>query len=250
MKENKVLNCCICELPIHTTGTVFKNKPCHIQCYNKACVSELPVTGGESNQLFETVKSLLYLTEKNGQVVDGFRSRELILELRKQVIDLALDTPPTGAVGEKINVGDRVKCLFGNSGNKFWHELLKTFPTVEEVIEHTSTPNQIRLKGELFYENDFVKVEVLEKAAVGGMEVKDKAIKQCLSYLNSFHGQWMEAEEMLFAMVTSAISTLPTGNAEEGKEECKNPDCHSKNVKDYYKGCCDLHCLRQYEKIK
>lgn len=51
MKENKTLICCICELPIHTAGTVFKNKPCHINCYNKACESESPVTEGEAATL-------------------------------------------------------------------------------------------------------------------------------------------------------------------------------------------------------
>ncbi len=60
-----------------------------------------------------------------------------------------------------IKVGDKVMCLFGNSGNKFWCEQLTPAVTVSKIIRHRDKPNELifeEIPDERFYENDFKKV--------------------------------------------------------------------------------------------
>ena len=64
----------------------------------------------------------------------------------------------------KVVRGDRVKCLYGNSGNKFWANLLEKYPTVDK-IQYDPIAKFCRFtfkeddkKDNWFYENDFIKV--------------------------------------------------------------------------------------------
>jgi len=64
----------------------------------------------------------------------------------------------------KVTKGDRVKCKYGNSGHKFWTELLEQHPTVDK-IQFDERVGLCRLTfkedervDNYFYENDFEKV--------------------------------------------------------------------------------------------
>ena len=60
-----------------------------------------------------------------------------------------------------IKIGDKVLCLFGNSGNKFWCGQLTPSVTVSHIICHRNRPNELifeEISDEPFYENDFIKV--------------------------------------------------------------------------------------------
>lgn len=60
--------------------------------------------------------------------------------------------------------GDRVKCKYGNSGNKFWNELLEQQPTVDKIQFDESagfcrfTFKEDERVDNYFYENDFERV--------------------------------------------------------------------------------------------
>lgn len=71
-------------------------------------------------------------------------------------------------IGKRIlcqfKVGDKVKCKYGNSGNKFWSDLLSPSAIIKK-IKYNERAQMYKLgfayKGsiEYFYENDFEKVE-------------------------------------------------------------------------------------------
>lgn len=64
----------------------------------------------------------------------------------------------------KVVKGDRVKCKYGNSGHKFWTELLEQHPTVDKIQFHESagfcrfTFKEDERVNNYFYENDFERV--------------------------------------------------------------------------------------------
>jgi len=61
----------------------------------------------------------------------------------------------------KVAKGDKVKCKYGNSGNKFWTELLEQHPTVDKIQFDESagfcrfTFEEDERENNYFYENDF-----------------------------------------------------------------------------------------------
>ena len=62
----------------------------------------------------------------------------------------------------KARKGDRLKCLYGDSGHKFWNKLLNQCPTVDRVRHTHVGISQVTFKEDTFednwfYENDFVK---------------------------------------------------------------------------------------------
>jgi hypothetical protein len=76
-----------------------------------------------------------------------------------------------------IKVGSIVKCLYGNSGNKFWSKVLSPFCEVEEIIPSGNAPDKLRFKGrtDFFYANDFrlVSIEELRGLAIRNTELLD-----------------------------------------------------------------------------
>lgn len=57
----------------------------------------------------------------------------------------------------KFDIGDKVKCLFGNSGNKFWDKLREEL-VIEQIIRNDDIPDKISFSfdpNKFFYANDF-----------------------------------------------------------------------------------------------
>lgn len=78
----------------------------------------------------------------------------------------------------KAKVGDRVKCKYGNSGNKFWYKFLDTNPVIEQIrFNKIAGFHEFKLAGNetWWHENDFIilKPETLRPNQVRGREVED-----------------------------------------------------------------------------
>ena len=111
--------------------------------------------------------------------------------------------------------GQTVKCLFGNSGNKFWADRLKPFVTISEIKDNTGTgkPNELKFKEipeTWFYSNDFnlyepesLLTDKVEEAArnlafkiIDGSETIDKTTKRIIEFHSQF-SQPTESDKLL-----------------------------------------------------
>jgi len=57
-----------------------------------------------------------------------------------------------------MEVGDKVKCLYGDAGHKFWVNTLDPFVTIIKIKKHKHKPWELQFKEskkEWFYSNDF-----------------------------------------------------------------------------------------------
>lgn len=95
---------------------------------------------------------------------------------------------------------------------------------IEKVFEDFSKQNEMDLE---FVRHFFIPLKNKIIAALSRtqsgytreqMESKDFALRQCLSYLNSFHGQWMQGEENLFEMITQSLYTPSITSVTIGEE--------------------------------
>jgi len=70
---------------------------------------------------------------------------------------IQLIRPTSRKIESSFNIGDKLKCDFGNSGNKFWAEQLKPFVVVSDIKYHSSGIPKLKFEGidSYFFENDF-----------------------------------------------------------------------------------------------
>lgn len=95
------------------------------------------------------------------------KDKLLVPDVKNWLVEFArnIQSKPDVAVPvqSEIKEGDKVKCLYRDSGHKFWKDQFDKGLTVDKVFLKDNVPNELRFKeipNQLFYSNDFVAVPV------------------------------------------------------------------------------------------
>lgn len=118
--------------------------------------------------------------EVRGMAID--HADELLKQLESKLVMSATQKQ----TAEEIKVGSFVKCLFGNSGNKFWHDMLTPFVQVQGISRaKDEEPNQLKFYNseQWFYANDFevVSGEDIRKQ-VSELKAREASLVEALKF--------------------------------------------------------------------